>query len=96
MIRFGAFLATLLLLAVPMDAGAATAIKFRALWDGHQVIPHAVVVVDGDHVASVTANGAIPAGAKVIDLSRYTGIPGLIDAHTHMTYSWTPGLGETP
>jgi imidazolonepropionase-like amidohydrolase len=95
MIRFGAFLATLLL-AVPMDAGAATAIKFRALWDGHQVIPHAVVVVDGDHVASVTANGAIPAGAKVIDLSRYTGIPGLIDAHTHMTYSWTPGLGETP
>ncbi|MBC8089162.1 MAG: amidohydrolase family protein, partial [Phycisphaerae bacterium] len=29
---------------------------------------------------------AIPAGAQVVDLRRYTAIPGLIDVHTHMTY----------
>jgi len=27
----------------------------------------------------------VPAGAKIIDLSRYTVLPGLIDAHTHLT-----------
>jgi len=28
----------------------------------------------------------IPSGAKIVDLSRYTVLPGLIDAHTHLTF----------
>ena len=28
--------------------------------------------------------------------SRYTAIPGLIDAHTHMTYFWDPDSGTKP
>jgi imidazolonepropionase-like amidohydrolase len=29
--------------------------------------------------------GALPAGATLVDLSRYTVLPGLIDAHVHLT-----------
>ena len=29
----------------------------------------------------------VPVGAKVVDLSHYTVLPGLIDAHTHLTFS---------
>jgi imidazolonepropionase-like amidohydrolase len=84
-------------LTVCLHATAATkAIKFGKLWDGHQVIANAVVIVDDDKIRSVTAKGAIPAGAETIDLSRYTGIPGMIDMHTHVTYYWNGAPGTTP
>ena len=81
-------------LAVAPPAVAATkAIKAGTLIDpAGKVVANAVIVVDGDRITSV-GTGAPPAGAEVIDLSRYTVIPGLIDVHTHMTYFWdrTPG-----
>ncbi len=84
-------------LAACLDAAAATkAIKFGKLWDGHQVIANAVVIVDDDKIRSVTANGAIPAGVQSIDLSSFTGIPGMIDMHTHVTYYWSGEPGTTP
>ncbi|HEX3484195.1 MAG TPA: amidohydrolase family protein [Micropepsaceae bacterium] len=96
MVRFGTLILAFVL-AASLHAEAATkAIKFGKLWDGHRTIANAVVVVQDDKIQSVTANGRIPAGAETIDLSRYTGIPGLIDSHTHMTFYWDRSTGATP
>jgi imidazolonepropionase-like amidohydrolase len=75
-----------------------TAIRFGRLVDGTgQVLRDAVVVVDGERVVKVgTGSAAVPSGAKVIDKRRYTGIPGMIDAHTHMMYWWDQAPGSRP
>jgi imidazolonepropionase-like amidohydrolase len=84
-----ALLTVLFLAATSSTALAATkAIKFGKLVDGTgRIFTNAVVIVEDDRVQRVAGgNPSIPPGAEVIDLSRYTGIPGLIDAHTHVTY----------
>jgi imidazolonepropionase-like amidohydrolase len=65
-------------------------IKFRSVFTGKsKEIPGGIIVVDGDKITAVfTSESQAPAGAEVIDLSRYTAIPGIIDVHTHMTYWW--------
>jgi imidazolonepropionase-like amidohydrolase len=77
-------------------ANAVKAARFGKLWDAKgKVWTNAIVIVDGTKIRSVgTDASAIPAGAEVIDLSAYTGLPGLIDVHTHMTMytDETPGV----
>jgi imidazolonepropionase-like amidohydrolase len=72
------------------------AVRFGKLWDGKdKVWTNAIVIVEGERIKTVTADAsAIPSGAEVIDLSKYTGLPGLIDVHTHMTMytDETPGV----
>ncbi len=44
-----------------------------------------ILVRDG-RIVAVGDKVDRPAGARIIDLSRYTVLPGLIDAHTHLLY----------
>ncbi len=51
---------------------------------GGRVLLNQNILIDGDHIAQVGADIAAPAGARVIDLSHSTVLPGLIDNHTHV------------
>ena len=57
---------------------------------GDEVIERGDVVVTGNRIAAVGAQGsvAIPAGAQTIDVSGKTIMPGLMDIHAHMWPQW--------
>jgi imidazolonepropionase-like amidohydrolase len=71
-------------------------VKFGHLWDAHgKLWTNAIVLIEDDKIKSVSNNFSdIPANAQIIDLSKFTGLPGLIDVHTHMTMytDETPGV----
>jgi imidazolonepropionase-like amidohydrolase len=73
-------------------------LRFGKLVDGTgRVLSDALVVVEGGRIASVgTDPSPLSTAREVIDLRRYTGIPGLIDVHTHMTYYWDRAPGTRP
>ena len=44
-----------------------------------------VIIVRAGLIADVGPDVPVPAGARILDLSAYTVLPGLMDAHTHLT-----------
>jgi dipeptidyl aminopeptidase/acylaminoacyl peptidase len=62
-----------------------------------RVMDHAVVLIKADRITYVGADASrIPPSARIVDWSSYTGLPGLVDAHTHIAFV-TDGLaGVSP
>jgi imidazolonepropionase-like amidohydrolase len=87
-----------LLGAVHAETVVVTADRMLDVLTGKVVDHPQITVVDG-RIASVSAQGSLPAGAQHIDLPGMTLLPGLIDMHTHLTsdprYSGYQGLQFT-
>jgi imidazolonepropionase-like amidohydrolase len=49
-----------------------------------RVLTNQIILISGKRIEAVGENIAITAGAKLIDLSKMTVLPGLIDCHTHL------------
>jgi imidazolonepropionase-like amidohydrolase len=62
------------------------AIRAGRLFDARSgmMLSNQVVLVRGDRITDVGPGLAIPPGARVIDLSNATVMPGMIDAHVHV------------
>lgn len=61
-------------------------IKTGKMWDSDKVefVYGRTIKVVGKKITEVSATMTIPAGSQVIDLTKNTVLPGLIDAHTHL------------
>ena len=84
-----------ILLFVAVTATAQTAAPITAIKAGRLIDPETasatsnqVILIEGERIKAVGANLTIPAGATIIDLSKLTVLPGLVDAHTHMALTY--------
>lgn len=87
----GLGLAAAVAAVIPLGAQQAAtaplvAVRAGALIDGTGAAPvhDAVIVIRGDRIEAAGRDVLVPAGARVIDLSSYTVLPGFIDAHVHL------------
>ncbi|MDQ3584259.1 MAG: amidohydrolase family protein [Acidobacteriota bacterium] len=78
-------------------APSVTLIRAGRLFDSERGIflPARDILVKGNTIEAVGENLPLPKGARVVDLTRYAVMPGLIDAHTHLLYLEDPRGGLT-
>jgi len=83
-------LIAVLLPLLPLALAAADktyVLKAARMFDGKSdgAVAPGLVVVTGNKIAGMGAGAAVPAGAETIDLGEATLLPGLMDAHTHLS-----------
>jgi imidazolonepropionase-like amidohydrolase len=84
-VRRGFSLLGFVLLASPVAAETLYVRAGRLIDTEHgTVLADRLIRIDDGRVASVIPFSSPPANAKLIDWSRYTVLPGLIDMHTHL------------
>lgn len=59
------------------------------------VIEDGVILIENGKIAAIGKDVAIPEGAEVIDAAGKTVMPGLIDAHSHISLFGEPGVPAT-
>src|SRR5271170_1176002 len=71
----------------PAPAPALTALQCGHLIDtaNGKMLGATTILIEGGRIKDVASGAQTPAGAKVIDLATQTCMPGLIDAHVHLT-----------
>ena len=88
LLRRPGILAIGLLVGSVCNAEPDTYIRAGAIIDvaAGEILDNRIIAIEDGAIAAVTpaSDGPIPADAEVIDLSGYTVLPGLIDAHTHL------------
>ncbi len=90
-LRFALFAFLSIAIAAAQPAAPAKTVVIHA---GHlldvrtgKTAANQTIVIQGDKIASIGTETQVPAGALVIDLPNATVLPGLIDAHTHITFN---------
>ena len=84
--------ATPLLAAEPPAQGAPTVLHCAHMLDpaAGKLLGESTVVVRDGRIEAVHAGTESPQGARIIELGDQTCLPGLIDAHTHLTSETSP------
>jgi imidazolonepropionase-like amidohydrolase len=74
----------------PTAATHTTAIRAGRLIDPDRGVAatNQIILVQDGVIKEVGPNVAIPAGAEIIDLSKLTVLPGLVDAHNHLALTY--------
>jgi len=75
-------------LAIGEQASRTTVIKAGRLFDSEKgaFLDNQYITVQNGRVVGVEASMKDPKGANIIDLGKYTVLPGLIDCHTHLLF----------
>ena len=84
-----------ILVFVTVSATGQTAAPITAIKAGRLIDPETgtatnnqIILIEGERIKAVGGNLTIPTGATVIDLSKLSVLPGLVDTHTHMALTY--------